>query len=194
VTIQGTGRVVINDAIVCTSTCTNQLPTRSKVNLVAAPTGVAFASWAGDCQAAGTNRTCDLVLDADKNATATFGAIVPPPPPPPPPPPTPVLVASLLTANFGPVAVPIPVAGAHTLSVSVRVGMAQGWVILSRLDGTTWTQIAQAACTSSGSFTTCQNAVPVTLSTTSQYRWDFHMVGLPSFSETQGGEAQLTRP
>ena len=31
-----------------------------------------FAGWSGDCSAFGTNSTCNLTMDADKSATATF--------------------------------------------------------------------------------------------------------------------------
>ena len=41
------------------------------VTLTAAPaTGSSFAGWSGDCTGAAT--TCQLTMDAAKNATATF--------------------------------------------------------------------------------------------------------------------------
>jgi hypothetical protein len=105
-----------------------------------------------------------------------------------------VVVADLNLPNTGMAALYIPVAGSHTLKIAVNTGMAQGWVTLYKGQGSSPAYVTQLSCTSSGSFTTCQNSTTVSLTTTDQYQWDFHMVSLPSYSETIGGEVTLTRP
>ena len=87
---------------------------------------------------------------------------------------------------------PISVAGNHTLRIEVTRGMAQGWVTLSSQTGATWTVVTEIGCTSPDSFGTCQNQTTVPLSSSEQYRWDFRLVSLPTFSETQGGRVLLT--
>src|SRR4029077_2946722 len=65
----------------CRGSCKAQVAVGSPMHLVAVPdSGAFFVGWTGSCSGSGA---CDLMMDADRDVTATFGDIPPPPPPPP---------------------------------------------------------------------------------------------------------------
>jgi uncharacterized repeat protein (TIGR01451 family) len=68
-TVASNGSTVIN----CGSTCTTVLPKATPVALLANPdSGSGFGGWGGVCASAGVATECDVTLNADLAATATF--------------------------------------------------------------------------------------------------------------------------
>ena len=76
VTKSGTGYGTVSSnpsGINCGNTCSGSFSSGTLVTLTAtADTGSAFSGWSGDCSDCGTNRTCDVTMDADKTCTAEF--------------------------------------------------------------------------------------------------------------------------
>lgn len=75
VTLAGTAGTVTSTppGISCGTTCNNSFDQGSTVTLKAAPgANSRFDHWSGDCT--GTSTSCNLVMDSDKGATATFKA------------------------------------------------------------------------------------------------------------------------
>ena len=78
VTKLGTGTGSVTDTtpggtINCPGDCTQSYDYGTAVTLSEAPAGgSAFGGWGGDCASSGTNTTCDLTMDADHSASATF--------------------------------------------------------------------------------------------------------------------------
>lgn len=70
----GAGRVTsAPEGIDCGSTCSSDFVLGTTVTLTATPeAGSELTGWTGDCESAGTNPTCELTLDDDRTATATF--------------------------------------------------------------------------------------------------------------------------
>jgi hypothetical protein len=63
----------------CRDSCTALVPTGSSVSLTAAAdSGWSFSGWSGDCTGSGS---CELLVDRDREVTATFAPVPPPPPP-----------------------------------------------------------------------------------------------------------------
>ena len=79
-TITTTGRGLVRGAGTdCRGSCRAQIAVGSPVHLVAVPdSGAFFVGWAGSCGGTGA---CDLMLDVDRDVSATFGDVPPPPPP-----------------------------------------------------------------------------------------------------------------
>ncbi len=76
VSTSGTGSgIITGPGINCPSDCTQTYADGATVALTATPgSGSTFAAWGGDCSSsAGT--TCNLTMNADHTATATFNAI-----------------------------------------------------------------------------------------------------------------------
>jgi hypothetical protein len=71
---QGSGSGTITSSpsgISCGATCSHSFVSGTPVTLTAAPdTGSTFVGWSGDCS--GTGATCQLPMEADHSATATF--------------------------------------------------------------------------------------------------------------------------
>jgi hypothetical protein len=73
----GTGAVSDNgnnlDNFRCGNTCSASLPTGTHVSIVADPdSGSVFAGWGQACSSSGLANECDLTMNANQNATATF--------------------------------------------------------------------------------------------------------------------------
>lgn len=72
----GTGTVTGPDDISCStpSTCSDQLPTGTTLNLTATATGSStFSNWSGCSSTSGTNNSvCTVILENNVSATATF--------------------------------------------------------------------------------------------------------------------------
>jgi uncharacterized repeat protein (TIGR02543 family) len=65
----GTG-LATGNGIACPGDCSEEYAPGTSVTLAAQPTGGStFAGWSGDCTGTGS---CDLVMDGDRTATATF--------------------------------------------------------------------------------------------------------------------------
>ncbi len=79
-TITTTGNGLVRGAGTdCRGSCRAQIAVGAPVHLVAVPdSGAFFVGWAGACSGSGA---CDLMLDVDRDVTATFGDRPPPPPP-----------------------------------------------------------------------------------------------------------------
>lgn len=75
------GGTVTGGGINCPGTCSvTDIATGTVVTLVAAPAeNYEFTGWTGDAAACGTNTTCDVTMDSDKNVQANFQAVAPPP-------------------------------------------------------------------------------------------------------------------
>jgi hypothetical protein len=78
VQLQGLGAgTVTGPGISCPGDCTETYTEGQQVTLAASPSaGSSFAGWGGDCSGTGG---CQLTMDADKQASASF-ALLPPPP------------------------------------------------------------------------------------------------------------------
>lgn len=76
ITVTGSGTVTSGTAISCTSSslsCSYQMLSGSSNTLTAAPSsGGTFTGWGGACSSRGTQNTCELTMDANKDVTATF--------------------------------------------------------------------------------------------------------------------------
>lgn len=74
-TLVGSGGVGFSDGSACASSCTRTFNSGSTVTLAAAPaSGYTFTGWGGACS--GTASTCTVTMDAAKNVSATFSAVV----------------------------------------------------------------------------------------------------------------------
>ncbi len=76
----GEGTVVSNPAgIDCGNVCSAQFLYMTRVTLTVTPSSDSlFAGWGGDCTPCGTNTSCDIDIDSDKNCTATINRNRPP--------------------------------------------------------------------------------------------------------------------
>lgn len=77
--VSGPGQGTVRGAGIpdCSDSCTALVPTGSHVSLTAtADSGWSFSGWSGDCTGSGS---CDLLLDRDRQVTATFHSVPPPP-------------------------------------------------------------------------------------------------------------------
>ena len=82
ITVSGAGHVT-GSGLSCPPDCFISVPTNDVVAMTAAPDGTeTFTGWGGDCVESGTNATCQLTMNRDRTASATFGAAPPPPPTP----------------------------------------------------------------------------------------------------------------
>ena len=74
VTGRGKGSVTSRPAgISCPRDCSDSYADRNSVTLTATPSGSRFTGWGGDCQQAGTKRSCVVDMTADRSVKATFG-------------------------------------------------------------------------------------------------------------------------
>jgi uncharacterized repeat protein (TIGR02543 family) len=74
-TIAGTGGVGFSDGSSCSASCAKTFNSGTTVTLAASPAaGFTFAGWGGACT--GTSSTCTVTMDAAKNVSATFSAVV----------------------------------------------------------------------------------------------------------------------
>ncbi len=81
--VSGPGQGAVTAAGIpdCRDSCTTLVPAGSRVSLTAvASSGSSFNGWSGDCTGSGS---CELLVDRDREVTATFLPVPPPPPPPP---------------------------------------------------------------------------------------------------------------
>jgi hypothetical protein len=70
----GTGTVT-GTGIACPADCSGSYDLGAMVTITAAATGGStFAGWSGDAAGCGTTAACELTMDADRSATATFDA------------------------------------------------------------------------------------------------------------------------
>src|SRR3954454_24255343 len=129
----GTGSVT-GAGVACPGTCSTSAANGTLVSLAATPTtGSTFDGWSGACTGTGT---CDLTLNGDKSATASFsvsptggggGGGTPAPPPP---------ASPAITSSAPPSA---PAAAAPPVPVEYKSGNAQPvtGTVLVELPGTT---------------------------------------------------------
>ena len=75
VTVTGRGKASVTSSpagISCPRDCSDSYAGRTSVTLTATPSGSRFTGWGGDCQQAGTKRSCVVNMTADRSVKATF--------------------------------------------------------------------------------------------------------------------------
>jgi len=73
VTVTGQGSVTSRPAgISCPKDCRDSYAVGNSVTLTATPSGSRLTGWGGDCQQAGTKRSCVVDMTADRSVKATF--------------------------------------------------------------------------------------------------------------------------
>ena len=74
ISVYGQGTITSDPSgIDCGSTCSAMYVPGTTVTLTATPaSGYIFTGWGGDCASCGTDPTCTVTMNSDKNCTATF--------------------------------------------------------------------------------------------------------------------------